>query len=461
MAKRPPKFKSPEKFNSFVFKQGGFTLNGNCLTINKGNKRFRFSYSRPYEGNVKQIRIVRETCSRFSLIIITDHNHSNSYRKTHDGASIGLDFGLKTYLTKSDGSKIGSPLFFKQYQNKIRKLNKRLSNAKKGSNNRRRRLFELQQKYRKTNDLRSDFQWKLAHDLCKQYDYIFIEDLNIERMKRLWGKKVSDLSHSSFIDKLTYVASKYGVTIHKIDKWYPSSKTCECGCINKGLSLRDRTWVCPACGAINDRDILAARNILRKGISELESKSNFNSIALSDLESQIREVLKRCLSYKIVEEVPVIKYQLETNCTFSYDKNGNIVPNPSKEWTGGDENGKWRDGTSRLDALNTQPFGFSVYAKPFLKRVIEYGNGETKVEYGRLNTEKGTYAHWLNCVTSISYNRHKQVMEVECNECTSKLFVDMIKSICNISEQVKSFVNPEQIKAIAESNEPILLLSNN
>lgn len=66
----------------------------------------------------------------------------------------------------------------------------------------------------------------------------------------------------------------------------------------------------------------------------------FNSIALSDLESQIREVLKRCLSYKIVEEVPVIKYQLETNCMFSYDKNGNIVPNPSKEWTGGDENGE-------------------------------------------------------------------------------------------------------------------------
>lgn len=56
-----------------------------------------------------------------------------------------------------------------------------------------------------------------------------------------------------------------------------------------------------------------------------------------------REVMKRCLSYKIVEEVPVIKYQLETNCVFSYDKNGNIVPNPSKEWTGGDENGKWRD----------------------------------------------------------------------------------------------------------------------
>ena len=107
LSKRPPKFKRIDCFNSFVFKQGGFTLNGNCLTINKGKKRFRFSYSRPYEGNVKQIRIVRETCSRFSLIIVTDHNPSNSYRKTHDGASIGLDFGLKTYLTKSDGDKKG------------------------------------------------------------------------------------------------------------------------------------------------------------------------------------------------------------------------------------------------------------------------------------------------------------------------------------------------------------------
>lgn len=68
--------------------------------------------------------------------------------------------------------------------------------------------------------------------------------------------------------------------------------------------------------------------------NRLGNEGYFNSIALSDLESQIREVLKRCLSCKIVEEVPVIKYQLETNCMFSYDKNGNIVPNPSKEWTG-------------------------------------------------------------------------------------------------------------------------------
>lgn len=118
-SKRPPKFKGSDCFSSFVFKQGGFTINGNILTINKVKKRFKFSYSRVYEGNVKQIRIVRKTCHRYSLIIITDHNHSNSYRKTHNGASIGLDFGLKTYLTKSDGSKIDSPLFFKNIKTRL------------------------------------------------------------------------------------------------------------------------------------------------------------------------------------------------------------------------------------------------------------------------------------------------------------------------------------------------------
>ena len=97
LAKRPPKFKRSDCFNSFVFKQGGFTLNGNCLTINKGKKRFRFSYSRVYEGNVKQIRIVRETYHRYSLIIVTDHNPINSYRKTHDGASIETFVGEESF----------------------------------------------------------------------------------------------------------------------------------------------------------------------------------------------------------------------------------------------------------------------------------------------------------------------------------------------------------------------------
>lgn len=282
LSKRSPKFKKAEKFNSFVFKQGGFTLNGNVLTINKINKRFKFSYSRPYSGNVKQIRILRETCNRYSIVIVTDSKSNKTYEKSRNGASVGVDFGLKTYMTLSNGESIQSPLFFSRYQKKIKKCNRKLSRSEKGSNNRKRRLLELQQTNRKIRNLRNDFQWKLAHDLCKQYDCIFIETLNVEAMKRLWGKKISDLSHSMFIDKLKYIASKYDVTVHQIDKWFPSSKTCKCGYIYKDLSLKERTWTCPKCSSVNKRDLLASQNILRKGISELEStgKSNCGNIGV-------------------------------------------------------------------------------------------------------------------------------------------------------------------------------------
>ena len=116
-------------------------------------------------------------------------------------------------------------------------------------------------KYNIYHSKKTKYLDKMLRECC----FVWNHALALQRRyHKLFGKYIS-------VGKMN---SKYGVTIHKIDKWYPSSKTCECGCINKGLSLRDRTWVRPACGAINDRDILAARNILRKGISELESKSN-------------------------------------------------------------------------------------------------------------------------------------------------------------------------------------------
>ena len=211
--------------------------------------------------------------NRYHLFIVTDKK-PDDIGKSHNGASIGIDFGLKQYLTLSDSKKYDNPLFFKKYIKLIRLANNKVSKAKRGSNNRKRRLFELNQLYYKIDNQRNDFQWKLAHELCRNYGTIFIENLNIDAMRRLWGRKISDLSHSSFIEKLIYIASKYGVKIHKIDRFYPSSKTCECGYTHKDLSLKDRVWECPNCHRINDRDLLASQNILRRGIYELERESN-------------------------------------------------------------------------------------------------------------------------------------------------------------------------------------------
>ena len=89
-------------------------------------------------------------------------------------------------------------------------------------------------------------------------------------MKALWGRKVSDLGFADFVQKLVYIVTKKGKTITFIDKWYPSSKTCSaCGAVNEALNLRDRTWQCPSCHAMLDRDRNAAINIHRVGVSTL------------------------------------------------------------------------------------------------------------------------------------------------------------------------------------------------
>lgn len=277
IAKRPPKFKRASDFVSIVYKQNGYKLYGNELILNK-KFRFKFSKSRDYEGNIKRITVKRSKVGEYYVTILTDAK-PKEYRKTHNGASVGIDFGLKTYLTMSDGSEYSNPQFLKQYIKEIKQKSRNLSKCKKGSNNRKRKRIELARLYEDLHNKREDYQLKLAHKLCQQYDYIFIEDLSLAGMTKIWGRKMCDLAHASFLEKLEYVASKYGVVVHKIDRWYASSKTCECGYVNKSLKLTDREWVCPECGVVNNRDLNAARNILRKGISELESESKTSTEA--------------------------------------------------------------------------------------------------------------------------------------------------------------------------------------
>lgn len=290
LAKRPPKFKKASQFSSFVFKQAGFKLYANILVINQIRKQFKFSYSRPYEGKVKQVRVKRNRPGKYSLFIVTDAV-SQPYRKTHDGASVGMDFGLKHYLTLSDGTTIDSPQFLRQDLRDLRELQHRHDKAAcrwdktnpdgshpKGSriiwesNHRKALRVHIAKLHDDIANRRDDWQWKLVHELCRAYDTICIEDLNLDGMKRLWGRKVSDLAFSSFVEKLEQVSFKYGCEVRKVDRYYASSKTCgNCGHVNKELTLRDRSWQCPYCDTMHDRDVNAANNILRQGIASLGS----------------------------------------------------------------------------------------------------------------------------------------------------------------------------------------------
>lgn len=269
LSRRPPKFRKALEFSSIVYKQGGFRLNGNVLVVNSIKQHFQFSFSRPYEGKVRQIRIKRSRLGEYYLYVVTDAvAGSLSHGKSRKGASVGMDFGLKTYFTLSDGTRVDNPLFLKQDLNELRRRSRALSRCEKGSNHRKARRMDLERCHERIRNRRDDWQWKTCHELCGKYGTICIEDLNLTGMVRLWGRKVNDLAFGAFVRKLEHVASKYGTKVVKVDRFYPSSKTCSvCQYVNERLSLRDRSWTCPSCGASHDRDLNASVNILRQGIA--------------------------------------------------------------------------------------------------------------------------------------------------------------------------------------------------
>ena len=280
LSKRPPKFKRRDEMSSVVFKQGGFKVKGNVFRINKIDKSFRFSLSRPLRGEVKRLSVKRSPLGDYYICIVTDAE-AKRYGKTHDGASVGIDFGLKTYLTLSDGQRVENPQFLKRNLSDVRKASQHLSRCQNGSGHRKEARKVLDRRYEKVVNSRTDWQWKLAHEVCRAYDNIFVEDLNLTGMCRRWGRKMNDLAHGRFVEILGFVASKYGCTVHKVDRFFASTKTCgKCGHVHD-VSLSDREWTCPVCGEHHDRDLNAARNILRRGIDELASISKSNDRVVS------------------------------------------------------------------------------------------------------------------------------------------------------------------------------------
>ncbi len=266
-----PRFKPRRKYKSFTLLQAGWKLlPGN--RIRTGKRIYSYFKSRDIQGNPKRCTIKRDAIGDIYITILTDYEEPDLNRLT-TGKIAGFDFGLKRFLTGSNGHDIESPQFFKRSLNAIKRANGKHSTKRKGSKNRERTRLDLARKHRKIANQREDFHWKLVHLLTDQYDEIRLEDLNLKGMKALWGRKVSDLGFADLVAKLKYIAAKKGVKLTFIDKWYPSSRTCSaCGAVNEALNLRDRVWHCPSCHTQLDRDRNAAVNIYRVGASTLEGE---------------------------------------------------------------------------------------------------------------------------------------------------------------------------------------------
>ena len=265
---RTPGFKKVRKYKSFTLKQAGYKfLGSNRVKI--GNQVYQFWKSREIEGKIKTLTIKRTALGELFMVVVVDDKSESGIKSTTVKIA-GFDFGLKTFLTGSDGTLIESPQFLKQSLNAIKKASRNHSNKVKGSNNRERARKNLVRKYEDVCNRRRDWFWNLAHQLTDKFDVLCFETLNLKGMQRLWGRKISDLAFGEFLQILEWVAKKKNKQVVYIDQWYPSSKTCShCGHILEKLDLSVRQWRCPSCQSINARDENAAKNIQMVGASTI------------------------------------------------------------------------------------------------------------------------------------------------------------------------------------------------
>ncbi|EJF05925.1 transposase, IS605 OrfB family, central region [Thiovulum sp. ES] len=257
----PPSFKKVKIYKSFTLKgKTGYKIEDNVLSLS--GYKYKFWLSRPIDGKIKTVTIKRDNNDFYISVTIEKKEDEN---RITTGKKVGIDFGLKKFLTLSDGTEIESPLFYLKNLEKLKELSRKVSKAKKGSNNRKKRKDRLSKLHTKIANSRKNYFHKLANFLKSKYDDIFIEDLNLKAMQKLWGRKINDLAFAEFVTILSYKAS-----VHKINRFYPSSKTCSnCGFKKEKLSLSEREFICEKCGFEIDRDLNASINICRVGTSTL------------------------------------------------------------------------------------------------------------------------------------------------------------------------------------------------
>lgn len=184
--------------------------------------------------------------------------------------SIGLDAGISALVTDSDGNTIANPRTINRFQKRMRQAQKALSRKVKGSNNRRKAKVRVARIHARIADIRQNHLHQLSTRLIRENQTIVVEDLNIRGMVKnhSLARAISDASWSELMRQLSYKAEWYGRKLVKVDRFFPSSKTCSaCGHLLDKLPLQVRSWECPSCGATHDRDHNAARNILAAGLA--------------------------------------------------------------------------------------------------------------------------------------------------------------------------------------------------
>ena len=274
-----PKFKSKKDKQSALFpvdaisKSNSFETKHISLTKPLKNIKFHcsnlyFERLQRYKNNIKSATLSKTKSGRFSLSILIEMNEEEFKQFRHTNNKVGIDLGVKDFIITSDGEVFENKHFFKQSEDKIKKLQRQLSKRVKGSNNRNKIRIKIAKAFEHLANQRLDYIHNAVNSLVRDYDYVFIENLNVQGMLRNHNlaKAIQELGFYTFKSILKNKAMLNDKFVIEVDRWFASSKTChKCGYVYKNLTLGEREWTCPVCGEHLDRDLNAAINILLEG----------------------------------------------------------------------------------------------------------------------------------------------------------------------------------------------------
>lgn len=254
-----PRFKGRNRWRSFGYKEygNGFKIDGRRLKLS-GIGRIAVRWHRPIEGQIKTLRISKKAGKWYAALscVVDDPTPLPA-----TGVDVGIDVGLASLITTSEGEHVAHPRFYRKAQRRLRVAQRRVARRTKGGQNRRKAVVMLQRQHERISNQRKDYLNKLAHDLVERYDRIALEDLTITRMVHgNLAKSILDAGWGYLVQRLTHKAASAGRVIVLVDP-RGTSKTCSgCGVTFEGLTLADR-WVTCRCGLSLDRDHNAAVNI--------------------------------------------------------------------------------------------------------------------------------------------------------------------------------------------------------
>ncbi|MEL6580207.1 MAG: RNA-guided endonuclease TnpB family protein [Cyanobacteria bacterium J06621_12] len=266
-----PRFKVKRNGGSAEFTKSAFKFKDENLWLAKCKEPLPIVWSRflPNGCSPSTVTVKLEPSGRWFVSLLVDDLTVQPLPPTDK--KVGIDVGISSLLTTSDGDKIANPKHLNRLYQKLKVAQKLLSRKTKGSNNRYKARLKVAKIHAKIKDARTDFLHKLTTDLVRSNSVIAIEDLAIRNMVKnhKLARSISDAAWGEIFRQLEYKCEWYGRKLVRIDRFFPSSKRCNhCGFVMDKLPLDIRSWDCPSCGTKDiDRDVNAGKNILAAGLA--------------------------------------------------------------------------------------------------------------------------------------------------------------------------------------------------